>query len=65
MSGIELARHFARIYPSVPILLISGRMDLTYLEQERWQHNPIQILAKPFRLNHLREKVAEVIRSRV
>jgi DNA-binding NtrC family response regulator len=64
MSGVELANLFTSNHPSVPILIISGRMDLTNLDQQQWNQRPMEVLPKPFRLDVLRRKVADAIRRR-
>jgi CheY-like chemotaxis protein len=63
ISGIDLALRFARQYPSVPILFISGQIELTDLENQLSHLMPVQLLSKPFDILTLRETVATAIHA--
>jgi two-component system cell cycle sensor histidine kinase/response regulator CckA len=62
MDGYELAGAFRTIYPSVPILFISGYPDATV----GWRPNSMeQLIFKPFNPDEFLNAVARLLQSRI
>ncbi len=53
MNGMDTAREAKRLYPDLPILIITGYADLAALKEVGEQ----RIISKPFRDNELAEKI--------
>lgn len=60
ISGVDLARHLAPIYPQMRVLYISGYTDNT-ITQHGVIDDTIAFLEKPFSLRALTRKVREVL----
>ncbi len=60
MNGIELVKKIRLINPTIPILIVSGRLN-DALEQELWALNVTRILHKPIKPNEFRQTVDEIV----
>ena len=63
ISGIELAQRLLQKWPGLPILLISGVMDVREAREQLSASGPFHFLAKPFDLSQLRQSVATALCS--
>lgn len=59
MSGFELVREVQRAYPHIPAIMMSGLTSLT--GSSPVPDNSVVRLEKPFRFEHLRQAIAEVL----
>ncbi len=58
MSGLDLAAEFCEMKPGVPILFISGLMELPDHQPTKELKTSVSFLQKPFTLVEFRQKVA-------
>jgi two-component system cell cycle sensor histidine kinase/response regulator CckA len=63
MSGGELAVHFARLRPGIPVLFMSGYTDKTIVDRGIL-NDSVEFIAKPFKPNALALKVAQVLQRK-
>jgi two-component system cell cycle sensor histidine kinase/response regulator CckA len=63
MSGSELAVHFARLRPGIPVLYMSGYTDKTIVDRGILDDS-VEFIAKPFKPNDLVLKVAQVLQRK-
>jgi CheY-like chemotaxis protein len=62
VSGFEVAKHLAKVRPSVPILLTTGYSEeILKLESD---YVAVDIITKPYMPKKLNTKIREVIESR-
>jgi CheY-like chemotaxis protein len=62
MVGVELARRAREKHPDLPILFLSGRLDVLVASNPP---KPFSGLQKPFRLEDLRKAVARLLQDDV
>lgn len=59
VDGLELSHRFRALYPQAPVLMISGSLPLLRGETRDLEH--VMLLAKPFALNELLDKVRTLL----
>lgn len=60
ISGLELAERVKKVRPNLPILFMSGYVDV-HLQGPEGSPGSLNLLAKPFRPNELRRRVRELL----
>jgi PAS domain S-box-containing protein len=59
-GGVELAEHFAGVYPGVPVLYMSGYNDRLWMEGDQ----PVNFIQKPFSSPALLARIRELLDAR-
>ncbi len=64
VDGLELTRRFRAVYPSTPVLMVSGSLPLLR-ERKDQELDRVELLAKPFLLHELLQRVRTLLDAAV